>query len=50
MQNAYKEPITITYSNLIAKVYIPILETSEKEKRMQHIHKASTKILKGVKK
>lgn len=50
MKDKYKEPITFTFSNLVARVYIPTLEPNEREKRMQYIHKASANILEGVKK
>jgi hypothetical protein len=48
-KDKYKDPITITFSNLVARVHIPILEPKEREKRMQNIHKASAKILEGEK-
>lgn len=48
-KDKYQEPITIIFPDLVARVFIPILEPKEREKRMQNIHKASAKILEGVK-
>lgn len=49
-KDQYKEPIIITFPEMIARVYIPILDPKEREKRMQIIHKASARILEGVRK
>lgn len=47
----YKEPITIVYPGMVARVYIPILEADEREKRMKAIRKATMEIFtKGMKK
>ena len=44
----YKEPITIVFTGMVARVYSPILDSAEREKRMKTIHKATMKICKGV--
>lgn len=49
MKDKYKEPITITFPEMVARVYFPILDLKEREKRMQKIHKASANILEGAK-
>jgi hypothetical protein len=48
MQN-YQEQ-TFTFPKMVARVFIPILEPGEREKRMKAIHKASAELVKEVKK
>ena len=43
----YNEPIVITFPNMVARVYTPILEPEEREKRMKAIHKATANVLKN---
>lgn len=43
----YNEPIIITFPNMVARVYTPILEPEEREKRMKAIHKATANVLKN---
>lgn len=43
----YNEPIIITFPNMVARVYTPILEPQEREKRMKAIHKATADVLKN---
>ena len=45
----YKDPIIITFTDMVARVYSPILDTAEREKRMKTIHKASADLLKKIK-
>lgn len=47
-KDQYKEPITIRFPNLVARVYIPILDQKEREKRMKNIHKAVANIMEGA--
>lgn len=46
-KDKYNEPIIITFPNMVARVYSPILETEEREKRMKAIHKATADVLKN---
>ena len=43
----YNEPIIITFPNMVARVYTPILEPEEREKRMKAIHRATANVLKN---
>lgn len=43
----YNEPIVITFPNMVARVYTPILEPEEREKRMKAIHRATANVLKN---
>ena len=50
MQNQkdkYNDPIVITFPNMVARVYSPILEAKEREKRMKAIHRATADVLKS---
>jgi hypothetical protein len=49
-KDQYKEPITFVFPEMIARVYIPILDSQEREKRLKNLHKATARILEGVKK
>jgi hypothetical protein len=49
-KDKYKEPITFTFPKVVARVYIPILDSSEREKRMKNIHRATANLFKGVEK
>ena len=48
-QILYREPITIVFSDAVAKVYCPVLDSTERAKRMKTIHKASANLLKKIK-
>ena len=43
----YNDPIIITFPNMVARVYTPILEPEEREKRMKAIHRATAAVLKN---
>lgn len=43
----YNDPIIITFPNMAARVYSPILEPEEREKRMKAIHRATADVLKN---
>lgn len=45
-QVQHKEPITFVFPKMVARVYVPILESAEREKRMKSIHKATMDIFK----
>lgn len=45
----YQEPITIVFSDVVARVYRPVLDSAERAKRMKTIHKASANLLKKSK-
>ena len=50
MQNQndkYNDPIIITFPNMVARVYTPILDPEEREKRMKAIHRATANVLKN---
>lgn len=49
-QDNYKEVITITLPNMIARVHIPDLTKEEQDKRMQKIYKASFDLLETIRK
>lgn len=42
----YQEPITITFQGMVARVFSPILDLEEREKRMKSIHRATANIFK----
>ena len=46
-KDKYNDPIIITFPNMVAKVYSPILEPEEREKRMKAIHRATAAVLKN---
>ena len=46
-KDKYNDPITITFPNMVARVYTPILEPEEREKRMKAIHRATANVLKN---
>lgn len=48
-QTEYLLERIIEFPNCKARVFRPVLTEEEKSKRMQNIHKASAKILEGVK-
>lgn len=48
-KDKYKEPITIVFPEMVARVYFPILEPKEREKRMKNLQMAVMNIMKGVK-
>jgi len=43
----YRPPITITFPGMVARVYTPILEPEERERRMKAIHIATANVLKS---
>lgn len=45
-KDKYNDPIVITFPNMVAKVYSPILEAEEREKRMKEIHRATANVFK----
>jgi hypothetical protein len=45
----YKDPVTIMFPGMVARVYSPILDAEERERRMKTIHRATMNIIKGVK-
>jgi hypothetical protein len=47
-KDKYTEPITITFPKMVARVYFPILESQEREKRMKKIHRATANLIEGV--
>lgn len=50
-KDEYKEPITIEYPGMVVRVFSPLLDSEERQKRMQNIHKETINIFKvGVKK
>lgn len=46
-KDKYNDPIIITFPNMVARVYTPILEPEERERRMKAIHKATADVLKN---
>lgn len=48
-QTEYLFEKTIEFPNFKANIFRPVLTETERKKRMQNIHKASAKILEGVK-
>lgn len=46
-EDKYNDPIIITFPNMVARVYSPILESGEREKRMKAIHRATADVLKS---
>lgn len=46
-KDKYNDPIVITFPNMVAKVYSPILETQERERRMKAIHTATANVFKS---
>ena len=44
-EEKYQKPITIVFSNVVARVYYPVLDATERAKRMKKIHKATENIL-----
>ena len=46
-EDKYYDPIIITFPNMVARVYSPILEPEEREKRMKAIHRATADVLKN---
>ena len=43
----YNDPIIITFPNMVARVYSPILAPEDREKRMKAIHIATANVLKN---
>ena len=44
-KDQYNEPIIFEFPNMIARVYTPILEPEERERRMKAIHRAAANII-----
>ena len=49
-KDEYKEPITIVFPEMVARVYFPILDSKERERRMKNLRRAVVNIMEGVKK
>ena len=49
-QDTYKETITMSFPNMVAKIHFPDLTEQERKRRMLLIHKASANLLKSVEK
>lgn len=47
-KDKYKDPITIKFPDCVARVYIPILDLQEREKRMKNLQRATANIIEGV--
>ena len=43
--DTYKEPITISQGNIVARVYRPILTPEEEARRMKEISKAAGQLI-----
>ena len=48
-KDKYQEPITIVFPEMVARVYFPILEPKEREKRLKTLYKASANIIENKK-
>ena len=46
-EDKYNDPVIITFPNMVARVYSPILDPAEREKRMKAIHRATADVLKS---
>jgi hypothetical protein len=46
-KDKYNDPIIITFPNMVARVYSPILDPEEREKRMKAIHRATADVLRN---
>ena len=46
-KDKYNDPTIITFPNMVAKVYSPILEPEERERRMKAIRRATADVLKN---
>jgi hypothetical protein len=46
-KDEYNAPVIITLPGMVARVYTPILEPGEREKRMKAIHRATANVLKS---
>ena len=46
MSDKYHEPIIITFPNMVARVYRPILTEEERTRRMRAIHTQAANLLK----
>lgn len=46
-KDKYNDPTIISFPGMVARVYIPILEPEERERRMKAIHKATADVLKS---
>ena len=40
----YNDPIIITFPGMVARVYTPVLEQEERERRMKAIHRATADV------
>ena len=47
-KDKYNAPITITFPNMVARVYTPILDSEERERRMKEIRKSTARLLREV--
>lgn len=48
-EDKYYDPIIITFPNMVAKVYRPILTEEERTRRMRAIHNQAANLLKKEK-
>jgi hypothetical protein len=48
MTDTYEEPKIIAFSNMVVRIYRPILTPDEKEKRMKSIRNAAARLLKNT--
>lgn len=45
--DTYKEAVVFNFPGMVARVYRPVLDSEEREKRMKEIHKATANVLKS---
>ena len=45
-ENKYNNPIIITFPNMVARVFAPVLDPEERERRMKEIHRATANVFK----
>jgi hypothetical protein len=50
LEQKYKEPVTIKFPGMVARVHSPILEPAERERRIKNIHRATANMFGGVSK
>lgn len=46
-EDKYNAPKIITFPNMVARVYAPILDSDERERRMKVIHTATANVFKS---
>ena len=45
--DTYKEAVVFHFPGMVARVYRPVLDSEERERRMKEIHKATANVLKS---